>query len=168
MNLPYHIAAHFVYTGETIVKNGIISFTPQGIVSGIEAWGKGAAEMARTRFFSGLVLPSMNLSENKGIKLSEVQNLTLEDFTNLTLINSSGLLFNDIVFHIAQIQQRFALSGENFLHFWNLLRKKEESDTATEMIVKAGSIDSFMQLFGVEPYSWNFTSKTILKRIPEK
>jgi hypothetical protein len=166
VNLPYHIAAHFVFTGKSVVKNGIINFTPQGVVSGVEAWGKGAAEKARTRFFSGLVLPSLQQSPNNGTKLSDVILLTDEDFSNLTLIDCSGLLLQEIAILLMKIQQRFDLKGDAFLDFWKILCKTDESTVGKTTYIEPGNACSLMQLFGIEPLNWLMNSNTVLKLIP--
>jgi hypothetical protein len=165
VNLPYYIAAHFVFTGKSVVKNGIINFTPQGVVSGVEAWGKGAAEKARTRFFSGLVLPSIHLSPNNGTKLSDVILLTDEDFSNLTLIDCSGLLLQEIAILLMKIQQRFDLTGDAFLDFWKILCQTDKAAVGKTTYIEPGNACSLMQLFGIEPLNWLLNSKTVLKLI---
>lgn len=87
-----HFAAHYIFDGETLIKNSFITVGESGIIKYISKRDEGLIERPRMIFFNGIICPSFitinNVLEEKRNVLSDIKSFSKknEQFTLVEIL----------------------------------------------------------------------------------
>ncbi|MFC0876668.1 hypothetical protein ACE01N_08735 [Saccharicrinis sp. FJH2] len=153
MNLEHRILSHKIFTGQEVIKKGIIRYMPDKIITAVEPTHLKHAESARTQFYSGIIVPEIYNQPFDAVKLKEILHENM-DPNEFEVIDASGLGYTKLLQLLQQLQAEYNLYGRDFLEFWNKISVSAAQQNGEDYSIKPGNRIRIVNLRGLDPESY--------------